>query len=129
MDKGQRMQAIAITAFGGPDRLTLVGLPVPTCGPDQVIINVQAAGVGMWDVKVRQGRVRLEGQQFPLVLGWESAGIIEQVGARVTGLDVGTHVICATYQVGIGPYAQYLAVPAERVTPAPSSLDALHAPT
>jgi NADPH:quinone reductase-like Zn-dependent oxidoreductase len=40
------MQAIAITAFGGPDRLTLMDLPVPTCGPDRVVINVQAAGVG-----------------------------------------------------------------------------------
>jgi NADPH:quinone reductase-like Zn-dependent oxidoreductase len=79
MDKGQRMQAIAITAFGGPDRLTLMDLPVPPCGPDQVLIKIQAAGVGMWDVKVRQGSVRLEGQQFPLVLGWESAGTIEQV--------------------------------------------------
>ena len=125
MDKGQRMQAIAITAFGGPDRLTLMDLPVPTCGPEQVIINVQAAGVGLWDVKVRQGSVRLEGQQFPLVLGWESAGTIEQVGAMVTGLDVGTRVICATYQVGIGHYAHYVAVPADLIAPAPSSLDPL----
>lgn len=127
MDKEQRMQAIAITAFGGPDRLTLMNLPVPTCGSDQVVINVQAAGVGMWDVKMRQGSVRLEGQQFPLVLGWESAGIIEQVGATVTGLDVGTRVICATYQVGIGHYARYVAVPAHLVAPAPSAHDALQA--
>ena len=35
------MQAIAITAFGGPDQLKLVDLPVPTCGPEQVIISVQ----------------------------------------------------------------------------------------
>lgn len=127
MDKGQRMQAIAITAFGGPDQLKLVDLPVPPCGPDQVVIKMLAAGVGMWDVKVRQGSVRLEGQQFPLVLGWESVGTIEQVGALVTGLNVGTQVICATYQVGIGHYAQYVAVPADLVAPAPSSLDALHA--
>ncbi len=121
------MQAIAITAFGGPDRLTLMDLPVPTCGPDQIVINVQAAGVGMWDVKMRQGSVRLEGQQFPLVLGWESAGVIEQLGATVTGLDIGTQVICATNQVGIGHYAHYVAVPADLVALAPSSLDALHA--
>src|SRR2546425_1402141 len=127
MDKGHHMQAIAITAFGGPDRLTLMDLPVPPCGPDQVVIKVQAAGVGMWDVKMRQGSVRLEGQQFPFVLGCESAGSIEQVGALVTGLDVGTQVMCATYQVGIGHYAHYVAVPADLVAPAPSSLDALHA--
>src|SRR5690242_9354096 len=127
VDKGQHMPAIAITAFGGPDRLTLMDLPVPACGPDQVLIKVQAAGVGMWDVKVRQGGVRLEGQQLPLVLGWESAGTIEQVGTMVKGLDVGTQVICATYQVGIGHYAHYAAVPADLVAPTPSSLDALHA--
>lgn len=127
MSREQRMPAIAITAFGGADRLTLMDLPVPMCGPDQVLINVQAAGVGMWDVKVRQGSVTLEGQQFPLIPGWESAGTIEQVGATVTGLDVGTHVICATYQVGIGHYARYVAVPADLVAPSPSSLDDLHA--
>lgn len=121
------MQAIAITAFGGPDRLTLMDLPAPTCGPDQVVIHVQAAGVGMWDVKARQGSLTLEGQQFPLILGWESAGIIEQVGAEVTRLNVGDRVICTTYQVNVGHYAQYVAVPAHLVAPAPSSLDALHA--
>ncbi len=127
MGQGQCMQAIAITAFGGSDRLTLMDLPVPTCGPDQVVMNVQAVGVGMWDVKVRQGSVTLEGQQFPLILGWESAGIIEQIGSTVTGLDVGTRVICATYQVGIGHYARYVVVPADLVAPSPSTLDDLHA--
>lgn len=123
----QYMQAIAISAFGGPDRLTLVNLPMPTCGPDQVIVHVQAAGVGMWDVKVRQGQVVLEGQRFPLILGWESAGIIQEVGEEVTGWKVGAPVICATYQVGIGHYASAVAVPADLVAPAPSLLDALHA--
>src|SRR5947209_1416324 len=107
MEKEQHMQAIAITAFGGPDRLTLMDLPVPVSGLDQVVIKIQAAGVGMWDVKVRQGRVRLEGQQFPLVLGWESAGTIEQVGAKVTGLSVGAHVI-VTANSRNHPYLQKL---------------------
>ncbi|GHO60547.1 hypothetical protein [Ktedonobacter robiniae] len=41
IDKGQRIQAIAIPAFGGPDQLKLVDLPVPPCGPEQVLISVQ----------------------------------------------------------------------------------------
>ena len=128
-NQSHRMHAIAITTFGGPDRLTLMDLPVPPCGPDQVMITVQAAGVGMWDVKMRQGLFTLEGQAFPLVLGWESAGIIQEMGAQVTGrgLEVGTRVICATEQSGIGHYAQAVAVPADLVALAPSSLDALHA--
>lgn len=127
MDKEQRMQAIAITAFGNAERLTLMDLPLPTCGPDQVLMKVQAAGVGLWDVKVRQGSVRLDGQRFPLILGWESAGRIVQTGTAVRGWKVGTPVICATYQVGIGHYASYVAVPAPLIAPAPSSLDAVHA--
>ncbi|SRR5258706_11094664 len=74
-----------------------------------------------------QTRCASRGQLFPLVLGWESTGIIEQIGATVTGLDVGTPVICATYQAGIGHYAHAVAVPADLVAPAPSNLDALHA--
>jgi NADPH:quinone reductase-like Zn-dependent oxidoreductase len=78
---------------------------------------------------MRQGLLTLEGQQFPLVLGCESAGIIQEVGAPVigAGLDMGTRVICATYQSGLGHYAQAVAVPAALVASAPSSLDALHA--
>lgn len=57
------MQVIAISAFGGPECLMLVDLPVSTCGPNQVVVNVQAAGVGMWDVKV--------GNQRGLFKRWE----------------------------------------------------------
>lgn len=127
MTEERRMQAIAITAFGSPDRLTLMNLPIPTIRPHEVLIRVQAAGVGLWDAKVCRGIVTLEGQRFPLILGWESAGIIERVGTAVAGLEVGTPVICSTYQVGIGHYAQYVAVPTDVLARAPSSLDMLHA--
>ena len=43
MHKEQHMRAIAMTAFGGSDRLTLMKLPVPVCGPDQVVIKIEAA--------------------------------------------------------------------------------------
>lgn len=127
MTEEKHMQAIAITASGGPEHLTLMHLPVPTLGPDEVLIRVQAAGVGLWDVKVRQGTVTITGQQFPLILGWESAGVIEQVGSNVTGLRVGDAVTSYTYQAGIGHYAQYIAVPATLVAAAPTFVDALHA--
>lgn len=127
MAEEQRMHAIAIPAFGGPEQLTLMHLPVPTLGPDEVLIHIQAAGVGLWDAKVCRGTVTLEGQRFPLILGWESAGTIERVGTAITGLEVGTPVICSTYQVGIGHYAEYVAVPADVLARAPSSLDMLHA--
>jgi NADPH:quinone reductase len=127
MPEKKHMHAIAITAFGGPEQLTLVEQPLPTPDQDEVLIRVQAAGVGMWDVKVRQGKVIFEGQQFPFIPGWESAGVIEQVGAKVTGWRVGDVVTSFTEQAGIGHYAEYVAVPAHLTAAAPTSVDALHA--
>ena len=127
MPEEKQMQAIAISAFGGPERLTLMHLPVPMLAQHEVLIRVQAAGVGMWDVKVRQGKVPLDGMQFPFVLGWESVGVIEQVGPNVTRWHVGDTVISFTEQANIGHYAQYVAVPADMVAATPTSVDALHA--
>ena len=50
------MRAIAIEGFGGGDRRTLVHLPIPEPGPDDVLVRVRAAGVGPWDAKTRAGR-------------------------------------------------------------------------
>jgi NADPH:quinone reductase-like Zn-dependent oxidoreductase len=50
------MRAIAREGFGGRHRLTLVDLPIPEPGPDDVLVRVRAAGVGPWDAKTREGR-------------------------------------------------------------------------
>ena len=50
------MRAIAIEGFSGRDRLTLVDLPIPEPGPDDVLVRVRAARVGPWDAKTREGR-------------------------------------------------------------------------
>ncbi|GHO99901.1 NADPH:quinone reductase [Reticulibacter mediterranei] len=123
MSKQQRMQVVAITAFGGPERLTLMEMPKPVPGPGEVLIRIQASGVGLWDVKVRRGQ--MGESSFPLVLGWESAGTIEQVGTNVTGFAVGEAVYGYVRQVG--HYAEYVAAPASLVARRPHSIDAAHA--
>ncbi len=122
MTEKQNMRAVAITAFGGPDRLMLREMPRPIPGPDEVLIRVEAAGVGLWDAKVRRGQIGE--RSFPLILGWESTGIIEQTGANVTGLMVGDAVYCYVPQVG--HYAEYIAAPANLVARRPRSLDGVH---
>jgi NADPH:quinone reductase-like Zn-dependent oxidoreductase len=62
---------------------------------------------------------------FPLVLGWESAGIIERIGARVIGFTAGEAVYC--YAPQVGHYAEYVAVPASLVAQRPNSIDAAQA--
>ncbi|QBD83466.1 NADP-dependent oxidoreductase [Ktedonosporobacter rubrisoli] len=117
------MQAIVINAFGGPEQLVLQEVPRPEPGPDEVLIRVEAAGIGPWDIKVRESLVGE--RQFPFILGWESAGIIEQVGADVRDFAVGDAVYC--YVREVGHYAEYIAVPAKLVARRPRTLDAAHA--
>jgi NADPH:quinone reductase-like Zn-dependent oxidoreductase len=123
MSEQQNMRVVAILAFGGPERLTLMEMPKPVPGPDEVLIRVQAAGVGLWDVKVRRGQVG--DLSFPLVLGWESAGTIERVGTGVACFAAGEAVYGYVRQVG--HYAEYVAAPASLVARRPNSIDAAHA--
>ena len=75
------MRAIAEEEFGGP--IALMDLPAPEIGAGEVLIRVRAAGVNPFDWKVADGA--LEGERehrFPLILGFDAAGVVEQVGAE-----------------------------------------------
>ena len=74
------MHAIQITQTGGPEVLSLVELPVPVPGPDQVLIKVVATGVNFIETYYREGRYPAT---LPLVLGEECAGTVEQLGPEI----------------------------------------------
>src|SRR5438477_12298960 len=116
------MRAIAIRSFGGAERLEPLDVPVPKIGTDEVLIQVVTAGVGLWDVKVRQnlGGMGEAELPFPIILGWESAGVIAQVGTNVSGFHVGDAVLTYAYQRG--NYAEYVVAPAAWVAIKPRSL-------
>ena len=120
------MRAIALTEFGGNDRLELTEVDEPKVGPDFVLIRVRGAGLNPVDWKIRQGS--LEGRFphiFPVVPGWEAAGVVEQVGPAVTGVAVGDEVFayCRKHFVGEGTYAEYVSVPEDFVSRKPEALD------
>src|SRR4030081_4108578 len=77
------MFAAAIDRFGGPDVITPHALPVPAVDAGEVLIAVDTAGVGRWDADVREGFFANRKPHFPLVLGFDGAGI---VGARGGGV-------------------------------------------
>ena len=79
------MKAIAIEAFGGRDKLRLMELPKPKPGPQEVLIQIKAAGVNPVVVKVREGLLQKRiPHEFPLILGWNAAGVVEAVGEGVS---------------------------------------------
>lgn len=112
------MRTVAINQFGGKELLQAMDLPKPEAGPDQVLIHVQGAGVGYWDVMACKG---LFGEmEFPYVPGFETAGVVEQVGSGVTDFAVGDEVYAFDFPGG--GYAEYRAVSAEAAARKPDSL-------
>ncbi|CAN5901154.1 NADP-dependent oxidoreductase [soil metagenome] len=124
------MKAAAITEFGGPEVITVMDLPEPLVGPDIVLIRTAAAALNPADYKIRQGRMTERyPHHFPIILGWDVAGVVEAVGPAVTAFKPGDRV-CAyarKFCVEHGTYAEYVGVVEESVAPAPASVDLTHA--
>jgi len=70
----QTMHAIAIDRFGGPEVLVMHTLPVPEIGKNEVLIEIDTAGVGSWDAEMRAGWWPDGRPTFPLVLGTDGSG-------------------------------------------------------
>jgi NADPH2:quinone reductase len=121
------MRTIAIEAYGGPERLQLMDLPIPQIGPDEVLIRVQAAGVNPSDIGFREGLyTSLFPLSFPVIMGSDFAGTVARMGEHVTTVRVETPVYGIAF--GGGSYAEYLRVPAAgEFATRPSSLDAVQA--
>lgn len=124
------MRAVGIREFGGRDKLEVLDVPEPKVPPDFVKIRVRAAGVNPVDWKIREGRNEPRfPHHFPVVLGWDAAGVVEEVGAAVVELAPGDDVFayCRKHFIGEGTYADFVSVPVTSVARKPASLDFEHA--
>lgn len=111
------MQAIQVSQVGGPEVLTPVDVPVPSPKPNEALVQIKAAGVNFIDVYFREGRYPTE---LPFINGQEAAGVVTEVGSEVTTLQPGDRV---AYSSRLGSYAEYAAVPADRLVKIPDGLD------
>lgn len=120
----QQMKAMAVDEFGGPDKLTLHTLPVPTVDAGEVLIRIEIAGVGVWDAMEREGEVVYNKVHFPRVLGGECAGTIVAIGDGVERFAVGDRVYAQSFMNDKGgSYAEYVVVFEKTVAPMPDNLD------
>ncbi len=110
------MQAIQIAAPGGPDVLQAVDVPQPVPGPGQVLVKIDAAGVNFIDIYQRTGQYRVA---TPFTPGQEAGGTVAALGPGVSGLKVGHRV---AYAGVLGAYAEYAAVPADRLVVLPNGV-------
>lgn len=112
-------RAVMLTKKGGPEVLQTVELPLTEPGPGEVRVTVRATGAGGTDVTMRRGTYPYA-PPIPFVPGYEAVGVVEALGAGVTGLRVGQRVAALLVH---GGYAEKLVRPAEEFVPVPDGLD------
>ena len=110
------MKAIQVPKTGGVEVLTLVDIPTPKPKPNEVIVKIAAAGVNFIDVYFREGRYPVTP---PFIIGQEASGVVSEVGSEVKDFKPGDRV---AYTGITGAYAEYEAVPADRLVRVPAGI-------
>jgi NADPH2:quinone reductase len=111
------MKAIVISKIGGPEELVLSNQPEPVPGPDDLLVEVGAAGVNYIDIYQRSGLYDIA---LPLVPGLEGAGTVVDVGSDVDGFVAGDRVGWADV---MGSYAERIVVPSSRAVAVPEGIE------
>jgi NADPH:quinone reductase-like Zn-dependent oxidoreductase len=102
------MKAVVFNKYGGNDVVEIRDVPMPTCGPEDVMIKVHASSINPVDWKVRYGHVKIiTGSTFPKILGNECAGEVAETGSRVKKFKKGDHVIGWPSVRRLGAFAEY----------------------
>jgi NADPH:quinone reductase-like Zn-dependent oxidoreductase len=105
------MKAIAIEKYGSIEEMRFQELPIPNLGAADVLIEVHAAAVNPVDIAIRNGWLQERiSYRFPLVLGWDVAGIVKAVGDQVCHFKIGDEVYSSPALSRNGSYAEFISV-------------------
>ena len=110
------MKVIQVQKTGGPEVLTLVDLSVPKAKANEAVVKIAASGVNFIDVYFREGRYPAA---LPFTDGQEASGTVTEVGNDVKSVKVGDRV---AYSNVMGSYAEFAAVPADRLVHVPDKI-------
>ncbi len=130
----EHMRAVVARGYGGVEVLELVTVPLPEPGPGQVRVRVEAATVNPVDLVTRSGALVEAGLMTAREctgIGWDVAGIVDQVGVGAGEFVPGQRVVGMRdlLDVSVGAYAEYLVLDATAVAPAPPGVSAAAAAT
>ncbi|HMH07392.1 MAG TPA: NADP-dependent oxidoreductase, partial [Terriglobales bacterium] len=124
----QTMKAIRIHNYGGPEVLQYEDAPRPKPQAGEVLIRVHAAGVNPIDWKVREGHMKdFWPHEFPLILGWDVSGTVEEVGPGVSRFKIGDEVYSIPDPTRNGAYADYIVVREPELALKPKTLHHIRA--
>ncbi len=105
------MKAYSINRYSKEDKLQLTEVSKPVAKENEVLIQIHSASINQLDVKLKSGEFKLLlPYKFPLVLGHDLAGVVTEVGTKVSRFKVGDEVFARPADFKIGTFAEYIAV-------------------
>ena len=117
------MKAVVIDRYGGSDELKVRDMPLPELGETDLLVEVFASSINPVDWKIREGYLKESlAYRFPLILGWDAAGIVSAIGPKVTRFAIGDEVFSRTDIRRNGAYAEFVAVDERFAAPKPPNL-------
>src|SRR5262249_17010745 len=121
------MEVVRIDKFGSREVMKFRKLPIPTPGPNEILLKVKAASINPVDWKIREGRYpAVKSDKLPYVLGRDVSGVVEACGAETIGHQRGDEIY-AMLGIDRGAYVEHVIVKANEAAPKPRSIDHLAA--
>jgi NADPH:quinone reductase-like Zn-dependent oxidoreductase len=122
------MKAFVFKRYSGPDQATFADIPRPVPKPDEILVQVHAAGLNPIDNMIPKGTFKpMLRFQLPATLGSDLAGVVVEVGSRVTRFKPGDAVFASIFDLGTGALAEFAVVPESAAALKPSNLDFVQA--
>ncbi|MCC7142331.1 MAG: NADP-dependent oxidoreductase [Candidatus Eisenbacteria bacterium] len=122
------MKALVLHRYGGPDQVAFADVPRPVPKPDEMIVQVHAAGLNPIDNMIPRGSFKpILRFELPATLGSDLAGVVVEVGSRVTRFKPGDAVFASVFDLGSGALAEFALVPEHAAALKPANLDFVQA--
>src|SRR4051812_15094211 len=123
-----KMRALVFKRYGKPDQVALAETPRPTPKPNEILVEVHAAGLNPIDTMIPKGSFKpILRFQLPATLGSDLAGVVVEVGSRVTRFKPGDAVFASIFDLGTGALAEFAVVPEDAAALKPPNLDFVQA--
>jgi NADPH:quinone reductase-like Zn-dependent oxidoreductase len=122
------MKALILKRYGGLDHVAFADIPRPALKPGEILVQVHAAGLNPIDYMIPKGTFKpMLRFQLPATLGSDLAGVVVEVGSRVTRFKPGDAVFASIFDLGTGALAEFAVVPENAAAHKPANLDFVQA--
>ncbi len=122
------MKALILKNYGKSNQLAFANVPRPAIKPDEILVQVHAVGLNPIDYMIPKGTFKpILKFRLPAIMGSDLAGVVVEVGSRVTRFNIGDSVYASIFDLGTGSLAEYAVVPESAAAIKPETLDFVQA--